>query len=281
MVVFMKIGYAIITRARPMALIGTLMTAYKLRASDDVQFACAVDEDDREVVDLARRLANDIPLIVDERPAPSSIGTKWNRLCHDHLRDCDVVCLMTERMVPITSHWDVEIAATLEACPDRPFYWSSPVDQGFAAPCLPRRWLEASKWWPLTERFPFWFTDMWLSEIQAMVHGFPLPYTRAAYAGQRKTTMACRDVPFWTKFYDFLAPERLAEAKRITEALGYVWQGVPLAVARKIDARTQYLRDNGAAMEKIVGDTSPIAERHLVLYHHARKMMESALDRVA
>ena len=79
MVVFMKIGYAIITRARPMALIGTLMTAYKLRASDDVQFACAVDEDDREVVDLARRLANDIPLIVDERPAPSSIGTKWNR----------------------------------------------------------------------------------------------------------------------------------------------------------------------------------------------------------
>lgn len=264
-----------------MALIGAMMTAWKLRSTlHELKFALAIDADDPESQDAAARLAREFPIVISCENPPLSIGTKWNRLCR-LLKDCDAVSFMTERMIPITPGWDEDIRCTVEARPDRPCYWNALPDPGFAAPVIPRPWLEAVGWRPLTERFHFWFTDTWLSEVEALIFGFPQAFTTARFAGERKATMACRDVAFWVDYYAWLYPARLDEAKRLSAAFGYEWREPSDIVLGKIAFRTKWLKDNAGLMEERFGDKSPPSERYLAAKAVAVAEMEEGRARQA
>lgn len=277
----MKIGYALITRNRPAAFIGTMMTAWKLRSGvHDLRMACAIDTDDPEVVGAANFLKKEFPLFVSCEAPPLSIGSKWNRLTAA-MNDCDAICLMTERMIPITPGWDDLVADALNNIPDRPFYWTAPLDPGFAAPVVPRKWLDACDNLPLPEYFPFWFTDTWLSEVQALVFGFPHAFIKAAYAGERRATMACRDVEFWVEYYTWLAPMRRAAAQIISHKMGYEWREPSVAVRDKIAYRTNYLKSHAAELQSQYGDSSPPSDRYLAALARAKGHMNESRRQVA
>lgn len=260
----MKLLYVIPTRGRPLNLLGTISTAWRLRSgAHDVQFSAVSDADDGvssylidEAVSRDRAVSGVTEALLMSRP--DALGSKWNRpFTSDRacIRSIDAALLMTDRMIPITPGWDDVVAKCLTKFPNRVLWWKSPTDPGTVAPVVPRSWLEAMDWKPAVERFPYWFIDTHLMELDRLIFGGNSLMMPVHYAGERKATMELRDCGFWCSYYAALRPERIAQAKLIAGCLGVEWVDRPELLA-EFGAQDAMRIQRAPEFEKVFGDPS-------------------------
>lgn len=257
----MRLLYIIPTRGRPLNLLGTISTAWRLRSgAHDVEFAVSADYDDDRMEAAEALIDDDVPATVLWRDRPDALGMKWNEplwLAHKSgdSAEIDAALLMTDRMIPITVGWDDIVAKCIEKYPNRILWWRSPSDPGTVAPVVPRAWLEAMDWKPAVELFPYWFIDTWLMELDRLVFGGPSLMMPALYAGERKETQQLRDCAFWCRYYAALRPQRIEQAKQIAVRLGLEWANRPELEA-EFGAQDVVREARAAEFEKAFGDTS-------------------------
>lgn len=260
----MKILYVIPTRGRLLNAVSTISVAWRLRSGQhDVRFGVALDGGDDGIccIDLARTttiLTEGLPVVTLTSERPDALGVKWN-IPIEHVVETvgepDAALLMTDRMIPITPGWDDVVAKCLTKFPNRILWWKSPTDPGTVAPVVPRSWLEAMDWKPAVERFPYWFIDTHLMELDRLIFGGNSLMMPVHYAGERKATMELRDCGFWCSYYAALRPERIAQAKRIAERLGVAWVDRPELLA-EFGAQDAMRIQRAPEFEKVFGDPS-------------------------
>lgn len=257
----MNLLYIIPTRARPLNLLGTVSTAWRLRSGrHEITFQAVTDRDDATwgpTYDFLcatdqRELEQHFWATREDRP--DALGAKWNRGVDRQLSP-DAALLMTDRMIPITPGWDDVVAQCLEKYPNRILWWRCPTDPGTVAPVVPRSWLEAMDWKPAVELFPYWFIDTWLMELDRFVTGELSLMMPCFYAGERKETQQLRDCGFWCRYYAALRPQRIEQAKRIAASLGIFWQDRPALVA-EFAAQDAMRERRAAEFERLFGDSS-------------------------
>jgi hypothetical protein len=227
----MNLLYIIPTRGRPLNLLGTISTAWRLRSGrHEIKFAPVRDADDE-----ASFAASAWTEGTDMEPhvrwyrweRPDALGEKWNMPLRGSWPiggTLSAVALMTDRMIPITPGWDDVVAKCLEKYPNRVLWWRSPTDPGTVAPVVPKSWLEAMDWKPAVEAYPYWFIDTHLMELDRLIFGGNSLMMPCFYAGERKETKELRDCAFWCRYYAALRPSRIAQAKIIAGHLGVEWK---------------------------------------------------------
>lgn len=216
----MKVTVITPTRARPLALVGSLMAAWRLRSTKhDLTFIVGADDDDTQTHDAVTRLAAELPVIQTSGPR-STLGHVMNRMMNAARGDCDVVTTLTDRTFCITPGWDDCIAETLKLRSNRILWWSCPYDPDCNLPAIPAQWCDALDWQWSPEIFPFWWDDTWLQELDLMVFGGPSLKMITSYAGERKFTTNGRDFAFWFDVFARTREQRWQKAEKIAERLG-------------------------------------------------------------
>lgn len=281
----MRLLYIIPTRARPLNLLGTINTAWRLRSGRHaVEFATVLDRDDdaaREAI--AQGITGQMPaescrFHLVERP--DALGAKWNApLQHRAMpfTPVDAALLMTDRMIPITVGWDDVVAQSLDRFPNRILWWRCPSDPGTVAPVVPRSWLEAMDWKPAVEAYPYWFIDTHLMELDRLVYGGPSLMMPAFYAGERKETQQLRDCAFWCRYYAALRPQRVAQARVIAERLSVAWVDRPELLA-EFGSHDAGRLHRAAEFEAAFGDKSEPWEGYRRIKAEAEARMNALTD---
>jgi len=154
-------------------------------------------------------------------PPEMTLDRLWNRLAlAEH--GCDLLAMFTDDYVMATPGWDDryrEAAARM------------PMGYGTAWPCDPLHGADVGSLPVITRRFmermgffvppwfPYWFHDVWLEEMGALV-GCRLPLAaRVAAPDGRGSTQNMRDLAFWAKLFDSTRPSRLALASELLDEM--------------------------------------------------------------
>lgn len=270
----MKIAVAMASRGRPMGLIGSIMSLWRLRSGKhDVLFRVGLDEDDeashQATFDEAEFPEGVIGAVV--KPRSPWRGARENdaiALCEG----ADVVSIMSDRTFCITPGWDDVLARATIQMPKRVLWWSSPGDGGCVVPAVPRAYLEANggKWSP--EIFPFWHDDTWNVEIDVLLHGLPCQKVTASYAGWRGQTQSARDFAFWQDFFARTRPMRRAQAEVLGKILGF-------PVTQRPDVEAYFanfdasMNQRSAAFQDRFGDRSEPSPEYEIAKARAEKML--------
>ena len=216
----MHITVLIPSRNRPASLVCAVMTLWRLRSGHyDLSFVIGTDSDDQKMGKIGWTFKNeDVPVTLLPGRRASSLGGVINRSLQTVRKGpADIVALMGDRMNCITPEWDQAIASGVLERSDRVLWWSSPNEKSNVAPIFSRRWLDAIDWKISCERFPFWFDDSWLEEIDLLVNGPPSLKVRASFAGARGTTTRARDFAFWINAFIAMRSERRVIAAKIAQ----------------------------------------------------------------
>jgi len=224
------VSYVFPSRGRPLELIAAIMMAWQLRSQlHQVEFDISVDEDD-DVTGQAMHLMSlnwpDAPIRLFVQKRPGGLGELWNRPLLQ-LPDAGVVCMMSDRIMPIIPEWDQIVAQCAIAYPKRVLWFNAP-GHGQICPALPRAVLDA---WPNMEpydsSYPFWYCDSHAFEIDMLIWGPPALTMPCTINYQRKETQNGRDFEFWAGYFAAMRPKRIAIAKQMAETLGAEWVDRP------------------------------------------------------
>ena len=138
---------------------------------------------------------------------------------------------------------------------------------------LPPAW-RAAQGPPCPGAFPFWFDDSAVEEIDAFVHGFPRVAVDAKCAGVRLLpTTRCRDIAFWIGVYVAQRRQRIADARRIADALGVTWQDRPDVLAY-FEARDRSFLQRAPVLEAQSAEPGPPDATYLAAKARAEKLLE-------
>lgn len=270
----MKIAVCIASMGRPAALLGSMMTLWRLRSEKhEIVFSVGLEKGDRESFEAMD--------LMDNRETPVEIrwNTGWTRGHAQNAAiqgvDADVYTLLTDRTFCISPGWDENIALSM-AIPeykDRVMWWSCRQDQGPCVPIIPRAYLEAldMKWSP--EIFPYWYDDTWHYEIYTMLYGGLYLRVEAEYAGIRSKTRHARDFMFWNDIFRASKSLRIEQAKKIAKHLGIEWVERP-----EINQDWLRLYDNFEPWVKIYedtfGDQGPKDQNYITAYCAAQERFQ-------
>lgn len=273
----MRIVVAIPSRARPLALIGSVMASWRLASgTNDVEYVVGADKGDSETLDACMRLAAELPLSVCIAPPPTTLASVSNLMVHQ-AQGADAVTVLSDRIFTITDAWDTFIAGGVHNYPKRVMWWSCAWDHGCIAPIMPKAWLEAARWsYAMTDTYPFWFIDTALQEIDMMVHGGPSLKIRAAYSGQRGKTTNGRDFAFWFRVFAAERGKRRTEARRIAARLGQEQLCEDERVEQYFAAYDAEMQTRCADFEKRFGDQREPDESYLAAKKRAEMILKEA-----
>lgn len=271
----MKISVVMLSRGRPAAMVGSVMSLWRLRASEEpIDVVVGMDTDDQDARLGCETLASELRLGSFQpwfRARAEVRGSTENVLIGT--ASGDVILLYSDRAFCITPGWDEVIAKAVTQVPNRVLWWSSPQDPGCVMPIIPRAYLDANegKWSP--EIFPFWYDDTWHQEIDLMIHGLPSLKVVAMYAGARGKTQRGREFAFWQNVFTQSRKMRIEQAHKIAKMLGIPMQERKdvLEYFAKYD---EIISGRSEEFEESFGDTSDPGPEYHIAKDKAVKLLE-------
>ena len=267
----MKLTAIIPTRGRPHMLAGCLHTFANLQSrKHHVQYAVAVDVDDPETIVAAKELQKRYPtLSVTIFNRPPSLGEYSNRIAERV--PADAYCTICDDVVCVSSKWDDAIAKELEATPKGIWWFKSDPERPVTNVIMSHAWYKAQGR-IYTELFPYWYDDMWIREVVVMATGKDVPQVEGAgIVDIPMGTTRMRDLLFWDDFFQISRPGRVAQARKIAEALGY-----DVTVAAKIAPvfhPNHEFRKRADDVVNIQGDKKPASPEYMIAKARAEKML--------
>ena len=219
----MKLTVIIPSRGRAEQLAAVIRNLRKLESEKhQVTYVIGADADDHETIGMGRLLVGP-PLYggpcgmrVFERSP--SLGAMVNQMSLDV--PGDVYLSLCDDVLVTTAHWDQKVAEAVEAKPDGVFWWKCDERRAATYAIVTEKWRAASGR-IFTDYFPFWWDDVWLLHVWILAAEDAWHYVDAELEDRPSATTRMRDLRFWGDFYKDRQGERMAEADRIREALGW------------------------------------------------------------
>jgi len=184
-----------------------------------------VDEDDtvtRQAIEAKTILDPGLPIHWHIAPRTAGLGQIHQALWNASGRVSEVYMFASDKSHFATTGWDEIIRAKAAEHSDGVMlafaHDPNTADQG-TYPILGWNWIRTLGYF-FPGYFPFWFDDLWVDQIGRMVGRFhKLPIVIAPVGGERGRTQRMRNVPFWTRFFQLMLPERKNAARKLIEAM--------------------------------------------------------------
>lgn len=187
-----------------------------------VVYVIGVDEDDTETVGMGQLLIKPSlrggPICMRVFERQSSLGAMVNQMALDV--PADVYCSLCDDVLVLTEGWDDKIAEAVEARPDGVFWWRTEQIRAATYAIITEKW-RAAAGRVFTDYFPFWWDDVWLLHVWLLAAETAWLYVDAELEDRPFNTHRMRDLRFWSDFYVSRHDERMAEAERMRQALGW------------------------------------------------------------
>lgn len=271
----MKFCILIASRGNPAGL-GAVVGAMAQLATGDhaVEFRIAIDDDDLESFPEVERLGKRYNVVPYYGKRPEGLGSPYNVMAQENNESIDCFISMTDRTIPLTPKWDDLLASTLKDGHDNCIlWWHSDFGNQMTLPIIPMKWYRAAGM-VYPARFPFWFEDTWLVELNAMVHGLPHKSTKLAfYMSRNRKTKRCRDMRFWMDYFIAMGAQRMLHAEKIRENLGLPPLPVANAVQEERKARYEMWAEKCEQFQVAYGDPSEPEMSYKKAYDAALKEM--------
>lgn len=270
----MRITVGIPSRGRPLELAACVYALDKTKSgSHEVAYLVGHDHDDQPTSDMVSMLSGgDLPIVSSYGPRPLGLGEIHNRLAAETPID-GIFMLWSDRIVPVTMHWDDIIAQSVMQMPHRVLWFDSHHLAGpaqFILSPLYRSILPAP---PCPGIFPFWFEDTHVEEIDLLVHGSPYMRIDAMAAGPRSAkTNRMRHLDFWISLFAALRPERIYQARIIADKLGVVWGDKSEQIAI-LERRDRDFHARAPELTERYGGPGEPDATYLLAFERARKLM--------
>jgi hypothetical protein len=273
----MKITIAIVTRARPAALIGAVMALWRLRSGHhDIELALGFDSDDETRHDALSILRTDnLPIINLVGNRGLTRGHIINRIVGAR-RNADLVTIPADWQFCITPSWDDVLAQASSMHPERVLWWTHPDNLACITPVIPRKWLAAIDWKLSPAIFPFWWDDTWIEEIDQMIGGGLSLKVPASLAGIHGKTTRGRDFGFWAGVFSKTRGHRVEQARQIASALGLPEPSLEVlaGLGASYALRDSHQLANAGNFQRIYGDESPPDETYLRVKSAALRLID-------
>ena len=214
------------TRGRP-ELLAKSFASLKANTvqKDKTHLWIYVDDDDQI---MRQAIANKtipepgLPIHWHIAPRTAGLGQIHQALWNASGRASEVYMFASDKSDFATPGWDDVIRAKSAEHPDGVMlafaHDPNTADQG-TYPILGWNWVKTLGYF-FPGYFPFWFDDLWMDQIGRMVGRFvKLPIVIAPVGGARGRTQRMRNVPFWTRFFQLMLPERKEAARKLISAM--------------------------------------------------------------
>jgi hypothetical protein len=224
-----EISILMATRGRPEMLAEELAT---LKANTRRKEALAVwlyvDEDDeitRKAIDAGRFADLDFRVHWHVGPRPPALGQAHQALWNASGRASEVYMISCDDARFDTPGWDEVVRREFGRYSDGILlaFAHDPNAEQATYPFIGWGFLQTlgyEKVFPGI--FAFWFDDKWVEQIAQMAGRCALiPMTINPIGGGKGKTQRMRCVPFWTRFFQLLMPERKACAQRLVAAMPF------------------------------------------------------------
>lgn len=186
----------------------------------DIRFLVGCDSDDPHTIATAWTLRlRGLPVYPFVAKRQGSLGQLINLMSLE--APADVYTSLADDIECTTHDWDDIIARAWQAKPDGIWWWGCPSGTTFSV--ISEKW-RAAAGRIFTDYFPYWWDDMWLLEVYRYASGEGGDYLKrldCELVDKAESTMRMRDLPFWTDFFWSRRPERIEEARRIRQTLGW------------------------------------------------------------
>lgn len=271
------------TRA-PTLLLTTLSRTLPNIRDPNTKVLLAIDADDTAMIDALNGtgLPEDPRIIISVKPREDSRGEKYDRALTE--APADIYLLAVDHAPILTQNFDGMILEAASFWPDGIGVVYSPM-ANFSFPALQAitAKLAAKIGYLYNHEFPFWYIDHELDDLARMID-------RIAYADiavdchslRPGKTLECRDLLFWTAYFDAARLYRRRKAMAIVgddEFLTPKWQkeilrrNVPL-----IEHRSAWINNHGRApgLEEMRGGSPPDA-RYLRILERAKPILQGRI----
>jgi hypothetical protein len=214
------------TRGRPEMLAKSFES---LRANtvqkDKTHLWIYVDDDDqimRQAIEAKTIPDPGLPIHWHIAPRTAGLGQIHQALWNASGRASEVYMFASDKSDFATPGWDEVIRSKAAEHPDGVMlafaHDPNTADQG-TYPILGWNWVRTLGYF-FPGYFPFWFDDLWMDQIGRMAGRFvKLPIVIAPVGGARGRTQRMRNVPFWTRFFQLMLPERKDAARKLIAAM--------------------------------------------------------------
>ncbi len=214
------------TRGRP-EMLGESFASLKVHTvqKDKTHLWIYVDEDDevtRQAIAAGTIPDPGLKLHWHIAPRTAGLGQIHQALWNASGRASEVYMFASDKSHFATPGWDEVVRAKAAAHPDGVMlafaHDPNTADQG-TYPILGWNWVQTLGYF-FPGYFPYWFDDLWMDQIGRMVGRFDkLPIVIAPVGGTRGRTQRMRNVPFWTRFFQLMLPERKDAALKLIAAM--------------------------------------------------------------
>lgn len=216
----MRISVLIPSRGRPEKLSGSLRALQALASGNhEITYAIGCDSDDPATVRACERLGEGVRAYVLKRRG--SLGQIVNILAEQ--TPADVYCSYADDLVMREPGWDQIIDDAWSDHPDWVLWLKATVVGAHTTyAVVPEAWRKAAGR-IFTDYFPYWFDDAWLTQLWQYARGQDswVALDVDLIDDSDGKTHRLHDYQFWERFFWERDDERLREAARIAEALGW------------------------------------------------------------
>jgi hypothetical protein len=259
-----KITVIIPSRGRRFQLLATIRTLQEAESGrHDVTYIVGCDSDDPATIGVCEmlRLGSPVggPVTAHCFERTGSLGAMVNQMALD--LPADVYCSLCDDVLVRTKDWDDRIADAWQAKPDGVWWWKTDEKRPATYAIVSEKW-RAAAGRIFTDYFPFWWDDMWLLQTWMLAHEGAWLHVDAWLEDRPARTQRMRDNRFWAEFYLSRIDERISDALRIREALGWPTTLDIHEFARHLNKLSPEFMADADAMERRQGDadTPPTPE---------------------
>ena len=267
----MKISVLIPSRGRPEQLIRSVRALQVLASGNhEISYVVGCDHDDPDTVKACIALGDGIrAYVLQRRP---SLGQIVNILAEQN--PAEVYCSYADDVEMLEPGWDQHVVDAVTDHPDWVLWFRAKVfvdgevvaENPYAV--VPEKWRKAAGR-IFTDYFPYWHDDGWLDQVFRFARGTHNWFVVDVKLrdDNRGKTHRLHDYPFWESFFWERDGERLAEAARIAEALG--WPAVEKPEQYRIPRRpmfTQWQLDNRSVGGERTPEYMQALERAKMIY---------------
>ncbi len=259
------------SRGRPLQLTAALMSLRDNESGKhDVTYVVACDVDDTATIGTVVSLQAKIPLGYRVGERPVSLDALHNQIVQDI--PGEVYACFIDDALCLTKDWDDKIADLYAENPNGLWWWTSKGPDLTLMPITSEAWRRAAgRIFP--EHFPFWWGDTWLSEVYVLATERTIQFAPVEFLDCPKKTHNMRELRFWHNFYLWLQPERIAEAKRIAERMGFPVPTLTGALSQVVGSPNPDFVRRIDEHEHNQGDTSEPHEGYRIAKARAVEMM--------
>lgn len=216
----MRLTFDIGARGRPEKLLETVSLSLKNATRGDTICLVCLDDDDETMVPYLDKFPKDERIVLSVKKREDSRGEKYDRALKE--APADVYLLGVDHSVLLTPGWDEKILKSASLFPDGIGVINV---GGMNNLSFPKLQAVTQKWVDLVGftynwDYPFWFIDHEIDDLARMTGRFVFTGvevdTNRLRQGNR--TQRCRDLKFWTTYFEVFALWRRALAHKIIDA---------------------------------------------------------------